>query len=56
MIENALVSGVTFIGSNTIIICSILTPKIAFITTNLNTDAGIVVSASHNPYEDNGVN
>lgn len=55
MIENALVAGITSMGSDAIIIGPVPTPGIAFITTNLDADAGIVISASHNPFEDNGI-
>src|SRR4030042_1946681 len=55
MLENALVAGITSMGADAIIIGPIPTPGIAFITTNLDADAGIVISASHNPVEDNGI-
>ncbi len=55
MFENALVAGITSMGADAIIIGPIPTPGIAFITTNLDADAGIVISASHNPFEDNGI-
>ena len=55
MLENALVAGITSMGADSVIIGPIPTPGIAFITTNLDADAGIVISASHNPFEDNGI-
>ncbi|MBN2073190.1 MAG: phosphoglucosamine mutase [Actinobacteria bacterium] len=55
MLESALVAGITSMGSDAVIIGPIPTPGIAFITTNLDADAGIVISASHNPFEDNGI-
>ncbi len=55
MLENALVAGITSMGAEVILIGPISTPGIAFITTNLDADAGIVISASHNPFEDNGI-
>ncbi len=55
MLENALVAGITSMGAEAILIGPISTPGIAFITTNLDADAGIVISASHNPFEDNGI-
>ncbi|BBG66809.1 phosphoglucosamine mutase [Hydrogenimonas sp.] len=55
MIENALVSGLTAVGYNVIQIGPMPTPAIAFLTENMRCDAGIMISASHNPYEDNGV-
>jgi len=55
MIENALVSGFTAVGFNVIQIGPMPTPAIAFITENMRCDAGIMLSASHNPYYDNGI-
>ncbi|MBU4293733.1 MAG: phosphoglucosamine mutase [Actinobacteria bacterium] len=55
MLENALVAGITSMGADAVIIGPIPTPGIAFITTNLDADAGIMISASHNPFEDNGI-
>lgn len=55
MLENALVAGITSMGADAVIAGPIPTPGIAFITTNLDADAGIVISASHNPFEDNGI-
>jgi len=55
MIENALVSGLTSVGFNVIQIGPMPTPAIAFITENMRCDAGIMITASHNPYYDNGI-
>ena len=55
MIENALVSGLTSVGYNVIQIGPMPTPAIAFLTENMRCDAGIMISASHNPFEDNGI-
>ncbi len=55
MIENAIVSGLTAVGYNVIQIGPMPTPAIAFLTENMRCDAGIMISASHNPYYDNGV-
>jgi len=55
MLENALVAGITSMGADAISIGPIPTPGIAFITKNMDADAGIVISASHNPFEDNGI-
>ena len=55
MIENAIVSGLTAVGFDVIQIGPMPTPAIAFLTTNMRCDAGIMISASHNPYEDNGI-
>ncbi len=55
MIENALVSGLTAIGYDVIQIGPMPTPAIAYLTESMRCDAGIMISASHNPYEDNGI-
>jgi len=55
MIENAIVSGLTAIGYDVIQIGPMPTPAIAYITENMRCDAGIMISASHNSYEDNGI-
>jgi len=55
MIENALVSGLTAVGFDVIQIGPMPTPAIAFLTESMRCDAGIMISASHNPYYDNGV-
>ncbi|MBZ7969680.1 phosphoglucosamine mutase [Campylobacter sp. RM3125] len=55
MIENAIVSGLTSIGYNVIEIGPMPTPAIAFLTEDMRCDAGIMISASHNPYYDNGI-
>ncbi len=55
MIENALVSGLTAVGFDVIQIGPMPTPAIAFITENMRCDAGIMITASHNPYYDNGI-
>jgi len=55
MLEDALVSGITSMGSNVIIVGPMPTPGVSFITTNMDADAGIIISASHNPFEDNGI-
>ncbi|MBN2782799.1 MAG: phosphoglucosamine mutase [Campylobacterales bacterium] len=55
MIESAIVSGLTAIGYDVIEIGPMPTPAIAFITENMRCDAGIMISASHNSYEDNGI-
>ncbi len=55
MIENAIVSGLTAIGYDVVQIGPMPTPAIAFLTENMRCDAGIMISASHNPFEDNGI-
>jgi len=55
MVENAIVSGLTAVGYNVIQIGPMPTPAIAFLTENMRCDAGIMISASHNPYSDNGI-
>ena len=55
MIENAIVSGLTAIGYDVIEIGPMPTPAIAYITESMRCDAGIMISASHNSYEDNGI-
>jgi phosphoglucosamine mutase len=55
MIENAIVSGLTAIGYDVIQIGPMPTPAIAFLTENMRCDAGIMISASHNSFEDNGI-
>ncbi len=55
MIENAIVSGLTAVGFDVIQIGPMPTPAIAFLTADMRCDAGIMISASHNPFEDNGI-
>ncbi|MEN4053360.1 phosphoglucosamine mutase [Sulfurimonas sp. NWX79] len=55
MIENALVSGLTAVGFDVVEVGPMPTPAIAFITENMRCDAGIMISASHNSFEDNGI-
>ncbi|MEA2028161.1 MAG: phosphoglucosamine mutase [Campylobacterota bacterium] len=55
MVENAIVSGLTAVGFDVIQIGPMPTPAIAFLTESMRCDAGIMISASHNPYYDNGI-
>ena len=55
MIENALVSGLTSVGYDVIQIGPMPTPAVAYLTESMRCDAGIMLSASHNSFEDNGV-
>ncbi len=55
MIENGLVSALTSLGFNVIQVGPMPTPAIAFLTEDMRCDAGIMISASHNPYYDNGI-
>lgn len=55
MLENALVSGLTAVGYEVIQIGPMPTPAIAYLTEDMRCDGGIMVSASHNPFMDNGI-
>ena len=55
MIENALAAGITSSGSDAYLMHVTTTPSISYLTANENFDCGIMVSASHNPYYDNGI-
>jgi len=55
MLENALVSGICSMGGDAYLVGPLPTPGIAFLTGNMRVDAGVVISASHNPFEDNGI-
>ncbi len=55
MIETALASGICAMGGRVILCGPVPTPAVAHLTVDMRADAGIVISASHNPYDDNGV-
>lgn len=55
MLESSLESGITSMGGNPYLLGVLPTPGIAFVAQSMRADAGIVISASHNPYQDNGI-
>ena len=55
MLETAIVAGLTAVGYNVLQIGPMPTPAVAFLTENMRCDAGIMISASHNPFYDNGI-
>jgi len=55
MLETAMASGICSMGADVMLVGPLPTPGIAFITTSMRANAGVVISASHNPYYDNGI-
>jgi phosphoglucosamine mutase len=55
MFENALVAGLTSMGKDVLLVGPMPTPAVAMLTRSMRADMGIVISASHNPYYDNGI-
>jgi phosphoglucosamine mutase len=55
MLETALASGICSMGADVQLVGPMPTPGVAFLTRSMRADAGVVISASHNPYQDNGI-
>jgi phosphoglucosamine mutase len=55
MLETALASGIVSMGADVLLVGPLPTPGVAFLTRSMRADAGVVISASHNPYQDNGI-
>jgi phosphoglucosamine mutase len=55
MLESALQAGIVAAGADVMLVGPLPTPGIAFITSSMRADAGVVISASHNPFQDNGI-
>jgi phosphoglucosamine mutase len=55
MLENAMVAGFTSVGMDVVLLGPMPTPAVAMLTRELRADVGVMISASHNPYEDNGI-
>jgi phosphoglucosamine mutase len=55
MIESALMSGFTAVGMDVFLLGPMPTPAVAMLTRSLRADLGVMISASHNPYADNGI-
>jgi phosphoglucosamine mutase len=55
MLESAMEAGIVSAGADVLLVGPLPTPAIAFLTSSMRADAGVVISASHNPYQDNGI-
>src|ERR1700761_5970707 len=55
MIETALVAGFTSVGMDVLLLGPLPTPGVAMMTRSMRADLGVMISASHNPFEDNGI-
>jgi phosphoglucosamine mutase len=55
MLENALTAGLTSTGMNVLLVGPVPTPAVGFLTRSMRADLGVMISASHNPHQDNGI-
>src|ERR1700709_1422466 len=55
MLENAMVAGFTSVGMDVVLVGPMPTPAVAMLTRSMRADLGVMISASHNPYDDNGI-
>ena len=55
MLENAMVAGFTSVGMDVVLVGPMPTPAVAMLTQSMRADLGVMISASHNPYADNGI-
>ena len=55
MLENALTAGLTSTGMNVLLLGPVPTPAVGFLTRSMRADLGVMISASHNPHQDNGI-
>src|SRR5262245_37616700 len=55
MIESSLAAGITAMGGDVLLVGPVPTPGVAYLTRSMRADAAIMISASHNPFEDNGI-
>jgi phosphoglucosamine mutase len=55
MLENALTAGLTSTGMNVLLLGPVPTPAVGYLTRSMRADVGVMISASHNPHQDNGI-
>lgn len=55
MLENAMTAGLTSVGANVLLLGPVPTPAVGMLTRSMRADLGVMISASHNPYQDNGI-